>query len=110
MRLATINLPTHDNAGVSLAVETDFLRNLILDNFGGFTETSARGAWKDDATGIVYREPVTVFSIGMDATLENASLLRLLAGRIARDAAQVCVFITQANGDVEFVSPETVDA
>lgn len=110
MRIATINLPTHDNAGVPLAAETDTLRNMLLDSFGGFTESDARGAWRDPADSKLYVEPVTRFDVACEDNSESESSLRRIAAHMAREARQVCIFLVLPSGSVEFVEAESVPA
>ncbi|XAI96022.1 hypothetical protein [Microcystis phage Mwe-JY26] len=110
MRIAQINLPTHDNEGFPLVAETDMLRHMLLDVFGGFTETSGNGVWRDGSNGTIYREPVTVFQIACPDTLESAGHLRSMAGAMAREARQVCVFLVLPSGAVEFVEPVKLEA
>jgi Protein of unknown function (DUF3574) len=110
MRIASINLPIADNDGNPLAAESDMLRNAILEAFGGFTESSAIGAWRDPESGIVYREPVNVWHVAMDDSATNRAKLESIAASIAQAARQVCVFVTHADGTVAFVEPARVAA
>lgn len=90
MRIAQINLPTFDNAGVHLdAVHAELHRDLC-DVFGGFTVTDGRGAWVDN--GKLYFEAVKVYQIAYEPGAANELAIRNIAVRIGRRAKQVAIF------------------
>lgn len=103
MRIATLTLPDSDNTGQSLSDIHALLRLDMVENFGGFTAIPGNGGWQNDA-GKLFFEPVTVYHVAMDETEENAQRWRMLARHAATMGAQESVFITQANGMVEFVT------
>jgi hypothetical protein len=106
MRIATIILPTHDNAGASLGAEADALRNMLLDSFGGFTESDTRGAWRDPATRKVYVEPSTRFDIACEDSARTRVALLDIARHMARVARQECIFLAYPSGEVDFISAQ----
>jgi hypothetical protein len=77
----------------------------LLRSFGGFSVTEKIGAWKDSETGKVYREKSAHYEIAADWTPEQESALTALASYYCAIGEQICVLVTRANGESEFVEP-----
>lgn len=103
MKIATLTLPQSDNHGAPLNDVHAALQADIVDSFGGFTAFYGNGAWRDESTGKLYFEAVTVYSIAMDAAHSNRAKLSSLARFHGHVAGQIAVLIVHANGDSEFV-------
>ena len=103
MKLAALILPIADNKGASLFGEHQWLKHALLQRWGGYTATDARGAWQapDDT---VLSEPSMRYEIAM----ERADVVdfRAIARDVAKRCRQECVMIVTPCGDVEFVKPE----
>jgi hypothetical protein len=55
-----VTIPRADNHGAAFPAEVIAgVESTLLDTFGGFTATDARGAWRFD--GADYIEPVTIY-------------------------------------------------
>lgn len=63
-KLYEIALPALDNAGKSYANAHMEYRRFLLMAFGGYTKApTADGAWRDPATGRIYRDKMTSYRI-----------------------------------------------
>ena len=70
-----VTIPRADNHGAPFPAETVAgVESLLLDTFGGFTATDARGAWRFD--GSDYIEPVTIYRCD-SPTARGADVQRL---------------------------------
>ena len=96
MREAQIILPQTMTA--QPAIE---LRKGLLALFGGYTEHEATGAWVDPATGKIYRDHSTVFSIAGEQ-FQWAELLPLIK-RVGAMAKQICIYATDFESEVHFI-------
>ena len=104
MRLATLILPTMNNAGVDQTDTHIALQSQLIAEFGGFTVAHGNGGWRDDSTGKVMCDPVAVYSIAMDQNDANdAGALESIARFYGHMAGQVCVMVTHASGEVVFI-------
>lgn len=59
-------LPTVDNDGVAFtAADFAAFETVLLDHFGGFSilPVTVTGAWRDPATGRVYRDDLRVYAL-----------------------------------------------
>lgn len=100
---ATLILPKLDNDGrpldsVHFALELD-----LMEAFGGFTASDARGGWIDADDGKTYRDESVRYSIAADFEARggrNRRRLENIAGRYAREARQVSVYVRHADGEV----------
>lgn len=99
MREARITLPDHPYTSTGAA----YLRRVLLERFGGYTETHGNGAWEDRRTGKVIQEPVRVWDVALAPSPENEALLREAAATAGLLADQGCVYLRQADGEVELV-------
>ena len=80
------------------------LRTRLLDNFGGYTEHEATGAWRDDNTGKVYYDHNSVFTVGVLPTHPGLyGLIREIAAQAGQEAQQVSVYIKMPDGNAELV-------
>jgi len=88
----------------------------IANIAGGFTATQGTGGWMDNC-GYLICEPVTVFDVSTDdkrghdgywasskVTNYRIHQFRVLAGIIARDLGQQCVYLS-IDGKVELIPP-----
>ena len=93
MREYTIIMPR--DAGYAC----EWLRSQFLDQFGGYTEHEATGAWKD-ATGAVVYDDNAVFTVASDAP-NAAQSFRSLARIAGRIGEQDCVYFRPPSGEVD---------
>lgn len=103
LRQASIILPINDNQGESLGAVHNKLQTTLCKLFGGFTAVDSFGGWLSPE-GKLYREPGKLYKVAMEPTTSNAAVLRDIARGLAQEADQECIFVEQANGEVEFVS------
>ena len=103
MREAALILPLADNDGAPVASAHLYLQAALLGAFGGYTTTAVTGAWRDEATGLTYRDTSTEYRVA--GAWEGDALARLqsIAARAAADAGQVCVYVRGPDGAVTFV-------
>lgn len=101
-KTAVLILPLRDNAGRQLAETHRTLRTVLLDAFGGYTQTLVTGAWKDDK-GKVYQDDSLKYEIAMTTGVSDGQKLVEIARLACRDARQECVFVQLAAGNVVFV-------
>lgn len=105
---AILILPKLDNDGrpldaVHFALELD-----LMEAFGGFTATESRGGWIDADDGKEYRDDGVLYLIAADFEAKGRRLRRRLeniAGRYAREARQVSVYVAHADGEVVLCAP-----
>lgn len=96
---AALIVPTTAREPGNAAEANRFAASALTTQFGGCTITEASGAWRNDA-GEVIREPVNVYTVAMEATEANAIRLDAIADIVGRIAAQECVYVRYASGDV----------
>jgi hypothetical protein len=101
MREARIILPNADNHGADLTDCHCALRSTLGATWGGFTAFRADGYWRDGAA--VMAEPVTVYIVAMPDTDSDRAKLESVAVFYGHMAAQACVYISHAAGDVVMV-------
>jgi hypothetical protein len=109
MREARIILPRMGNNGESLNHVHAGLRRALCEYFGGCTAILVQGSWMDE--GKLHQEEGIAYDIAAeddDAAIDEQ--FRRIAGRAARDAQQICVYLRLPCGRVEFVKPELVSA
>ena len=102
MREARLIVP---NNGTTHWQGIEDVRALLLAQFGGYTETQGTGGWVGK-TGTV-TEPIIIFDVAMEPTEMNEMNMRTVAGFVRHRMNQECVYLRQANGQVEFVSPRS---
>ena len=105
---AKIIVPKVYNNGNPVAgKDLNSFRDMLLDFFGGFTETNVRGAWKDPKTGTVYRENNLLFIVALSDTLIERAKLRGLARAMGTRFGQKSVYIAFNSGvSVEFLDTD----
>lgn len=74
------------------------INTLLLDRFGGYTETHGQGVWKNPDTGEVFNETVAVYSFAAPAACGNDTLNECI--RILKDAGEIAVYRKYPNGSV----------
>ena len=79
----------------------EWLRTQFLDNFGGYTEHEATGAWRDP-TGVVIFDHNAVFTVATDR-LDAVTEFRHLALTAGRIGNQQSVYLKSPEGLVEFI-------
>jgi len=104
LKEAHIHLPVLDNEGHSLRHVHTALAQTLVSLFGGCTETRANGYWRDEKTGILHAEEVVRYTVAMEASAVNQGKLNGVAKGICKAANQVCIYVSHATGEVEFVS------
>ena len=104
MKEARLIVPAASSEGKLLRPILDQIRQDLLKEFGGYTETLGQGAWQDD-TGARFIEPVHTFDIAMEETGANYIILCKLARRICETAKQQAVYVRLASGEVTFITP-----
>ena len=80
----------------------EWLRTQFLDNFGGYTEHEATGAWKDP-TGVVIFDHNAVFTVAVDDPGKHAETFRQMARTAGRMGEQQSVYLKLPSGGVEFI-------
>lgn len=108
-----ILLPLLDNAGKSLAHVHKALQLDLMQSFGGFSASPISGVWLDKETGKEYRDESTAYDIAADwnaaaydgADFSNADRLLDLARWHCRAANQVCLYLRNGKGVVQYVDP-----
>lgn len=108
-REAMLICPKMDNAGNSLEAVRKHLVKELCKAFGGATVSEAQGAWVDPNSGELYDEPVwqIVSAVDVDDLIAEMKL-RSLAHWLCDAAQQLAVYLRQASGEVEIVTPERV--
>ena len=103
MHEAKIIIPNTAKAPGDAARALQFALKACASTFGGYTATQAQGGWINDA-GELIEEPVTVITVacGPNAGVGMTSneVLRWIALRVGRIAAQDCVYVQQPDGEV----------
>ena len=95
-----IIMPLQDNAGNDTSRILAGLEYRLIDTFGGFTSTDARGAWKDD-NGLVQIEPVRRYIVAADiAPNDAAEKVRHLAATYGAMLGQQSVYWRDGYGRV----------
>lgn len=107
---ARILLPVMDNKGESLWFIHSNLRAELLETFGGFSESSVAGTWKDMETGKIYRDESTAYDIAAEWNAANCEKLNTLAARFCGLTEQVCLYVRHGNGAVSYVCPAPAQA
>lgn len=106
MKLASITLPMYGNDGRGLPEVHNALANVLISTFGGVTALGGFGGWKDDRTGKIYREPVTVYYVGIPDEPFAVAQLHQIARMIASAAEQEAIAMTLPNGSFEIIRRE----
>lgn len=101
MKLATLILPTVNNAGEDQSDTHATLQSALCAEFGGFTRTMGEGGWNGPVG--VYIDPVAVYSVAMDDSAANRGKLESIALFYGDLAGQLAVMVTHANGEVVFL-------
>ena len=102
MREARLIVPPHKNDGTKHWQVIEDVRALLLAQFGGYTETRGTGGWVGKTCTVT--EPIIIFDVAMDPTEMNEMNMRTVAGFVLAKMDQDCVYLRQANGQVEFVT------
>ncbi len=104
-RIAFLILPLRDNDGNRLTETHAALREAILDNFGGYTQTLVTGAWRKD-DGTVVNDDSLKYEIAMGTGPGDGKMLVSIARQACARARQDCVMIQLAGGVVHFINAE----
>jgi hypothetical protein len=106
MKEYKLMLPLADNGGVDLSREISDIAARAVELFGGFTMGgSMLGAWRNPETSEVFFERVQPFYL---ASADDA-LVRRFAGEVCEATRQICIYLRNPAGDVEFISaPPTI--
>ena len=110
MREARIILPLLDNNGASLAHVHSGLKRALCEAFGGYTALLSHGGWIDSESGKLYEEAGIAYDVAAQEGADTREKLYAIASHVARDAAQVCVYVRLPNGEVIFVDPAKISA
>ncbi len=102
LREARLIVPPHANDGTQHWDNVEAVRALLIDGFGGYTETQGAGGYVM-ASGKTKTEPVVVFDIAMPLTHDAKKTLRAIALFVLRVQKQETVYVRYANGLIEFV-------
>ncbi len=89
----TLTLPTHGNAGRSLADQHAQSAEYLLAQFGAYTVHAATGAWSGADRD--YTEPVTVYVVDAPDTSESYAKLHALAQYLKLTCEQEAVYLTR---------------
>lgn len=104
-RIAFLILPLRDNDGNRLTETHAALREVILENFGGYTQTLVTGAWRN-GDGAVMQDDSLKYEIAMTTGPGDGKMLVSIAAEACRRARQHCVMIQLASGVVHFINAE----
>lgn len=89
----TLHVPTHDNDGYPLASVHAYVDDQLLAYYGGWTRTTAVGAWRSDE-GTDYREGMFLYAVDTENTGSAPRQLRQIAEHIKHEAEQDAVYLT----------------
>lgn len=103
MQEAKIIVPDRDNDGHDLSALRNKIAAEMVSDFGGATEVSANGLWRDP-TGKVIAEPVTQLVAAADECPATDAALRGMADEINRISRQAATYVRYPNGHVEIIS------
>jgi hypothetical protein len=104
-RIAFLILPLRDSDGNRLTETHAALREAILDNFGGYTQTLVTGAWRN-GDGEIVNDDSLKYEIAMTTSVADGKKLVEIAAQACRRARQDCVMIQLASGVVHFINAE----
>lgn len=107
MRNATLILPTVNNAGIDQTDTHTALQSALCTQFGGFTRIMGNGGWIAP-TGVVYLDPIAIYTVAMDDTVGNRATLESLALFYGNLAGQLTVMVTHVDGEVAFLDVPAV--
>lgn len=91
MREARIVLPQ--------TVDATPLEHRLTDLFGGYTQTSGSGGWRD-LVGLTSREPVNVYDIAMPDTCDSLEALAVIAGMLFATTDEHAIYFRLPGGEV----------
>lgn len=103
MQEARLIVPIHYHAAEAFAIE-----RILLETFGGWTQTHGAGMWRDEK-GNNISEPVRIYDIACEQCLATIIALKDCA-RILLDAGESAVYIRWPNGKVHFATKENLDS
>lgn len=90
----TITVPATLNDGTPTPLDAiEHIEARIAAIGGGFTATAGEGVWRDPKSGIVYREPITVYTF--DVTHIADGQVKRLASDIAQLLDQDAVYASR---------------
>jgi hypothetical protein len=104
-RIAFLILPLRDNDGNRLTETHAALREAILDNFGGYTQTLVTGAWRN-GDGTVVNDDSLKYEIAMTTGAAAGKKLVQIAAEACRRARQACVMVQLAGSTAHFINAE----
>ncbi len=106
MKEARLIVPTHSRAGRPAPHVTKTVRDFLITNFGGFTETIGSGGYRNQ-DGYIELDAVLIFDVAIDYDMpSHQALMRGIARKVCIGLNQECVYLRQTNGLVEFVTQE----
>ena len=102
MREAMIVCPRLGNDGACLADAIDWVRDAMVNAFGGARVNHACGYWRDGDTA-VQEEPCAEITSAFAPTPEHERALLVIARTFGISAKQKCVFVRFPDGNVRII-------
>lgn len=111
LQIAKITLPLYIEASPSKGLYPDatpakaahdFIEYALLNTFGGYTQTMANGAWKDD-DGAIYRDESYVYEVAIEPTPLAIAKFRDIATNAGQLAGQLAVAIVLPSNVFEII-------
>lgn len=100
----TLHVPEQLNDGTPLGPESvAAVEERILQRAGGFTMVNSTGAWRDEDTGQIHREPMRLYHI--DGPSELGEPIRDLADAIALAFDQIVTYVTEQEITPHYIYP-----
>lgn len=108
LREAKILVPWTDNSGQSLGTLHSTVADALAGAFGGVTETTGKGIWRNPVTFEVHREPVAIFLVATEDTEEANDKLTDIARTVAYRGEQEAVYVAYPSGRVVIWSKDAL--
>lgn len=105
MRVAYFLLPVTHHRGERYDPAHQEARGALVREFGGYTASNVRGAWKSPDGPVLYDNSVK-YEVAADWTEPQRAKLRNIAERAGWDAKQQSVMLVDSDGEVQFIDME----
>ena len=106
LRVASIVLPYNSD---TLEAHTQLRANL-LEHFGGYTQYTVSGAWRDETTLAVYHDVSEKYEVAMLDNFTNRTTFRALARVAGMEASQLSVFVVFPDGTADIIEIDSSEA
>lgn len=102
LKEAHLHIPTHFNDGAQIPSNTlAAIEGELITTFGGYTRTSANGAWHDTTSGHTYRDNMLRYTIACNK--HDMKILASLCKKYCHMLKQECIYMIDINGKVDFI-------